>query len=128
MPVVPTDNILVPVSTCVNRRLAPPHHVLVPPTPSTRTMAGDPLIINVPDAIGPVHPSTIVTLGDLSTTPSPSPVLDPHPAPHLHPPPHLMVTRSRTSTLRPNPRYACVTTTFVTAVPSSVHVVLRDLD
>jgi hypothetical protein len=39
-----------------------------------------------------------------------------------------MVTHSRTGTLRPNPRYAYVATTSMSAVPSSVRASLQDPD
>jgi hypothetical protein len=128
VPTVPNDTILVPISTRITRWPAPPQRAPAPPTPSTGPTTGDPPVTNVLDVVGPAHPSPVATPGDLSGTPSLSPIPDPPPDPRLHPPPHPMVTRSRTGTLRPNLRYACVATTSVPAVPSSVHAALWDPD
>jgi hypothetical protein len=118
VPTVPTDTVLVPVSTCANRRAVPPQRAPVPPVPT----AGDAPIINTPVTVGPAPSSLVVAPGDVSGTPLPSPVPNPPQAPRLHPPPHPMVTRSCTGTLWPNLRYACAATTSVPEVPSSVSV------
>jgi hypothetical protein len=115
VPTMPTDTVLVPMSTCANRRAVLPQRAPVPPVPTT----GDAPVINVPVTIGPAPSSSVAAPGDVFGTPSPSPIPNPPQAPRLHPPPHPMVTRSRTGTLWPNLRYACAATT---SVPSSVSV------